>query len=88
MSVTEIVAILLVFFRGLFYSLHFGPNILKLATWGIVLSIAAYLAAWKFRSPVYNRRRDIIISIAMLALAPIVVVVTITIASLFGLTGA
>ena len=88
MSVTEIVAILLVFFRGLFYSLHFGPNILKLATWGIVLSIAAYLAAWKFRSPVYNRRRDIIISIAMLALAPIAVVVTITIASFFGLTGA
>ena len=88
MSVTEIVAILLVFFRGLFYSLHFGPNILKLATWGMILSIAACLAAWKFRSPVYNRRGDIMISIAMLSLAPIVMVVTIAVASLFGLTGA
>ena len=88
MSVTEIVAILLAFFRGLFYILQFGPNILKLATWGMILSIAACLAAWKFRSPVYNRRRDIIISIATLALAPIAVAVTITVASFFGLTGA
>ena len=59
-----------------------------LAMWSIVLSIAAYLAAWKFRSHAYNRRRDIIISILMLVLAPIVMVVTIAIASLFGLTGA
>ena len=85
---TETVAILLVFFRDVFYILQFGPNILKLATWGIVLSIAAYLAAWKYRSPEYKRRRDIIISLVLLALAPIVVVVTIAIASLFGLTGA
>ena len=85
---TETVAILLVFFRGVFYILQFGPNILMLAMWGIVLSIAAYLAAWKFRSPAYNRRRDIIISLVMLALAPTVVVITIAIASLFGLTGA
>jgi hypothetical protein len=85
---TEITAILLVLFRGVFYILQFGPNILKLATWGIVLSTAAYLAAWKFRGPAYNRRGDIIISIVLLALAPTVVVVTIAIASLFGLTGA
>jgi hypothetical protein len=85
---TETVAILLVFFRGVFYILEFGPNILKLAMWGIVLSIAAYLAAWKFRSAAYNRRRDIIISLILLVLAPTVVVVTIAIASLFGLTGA
>ena len=88
MSVTEIVAILLAFFQGVFYILQFGPNVLKLATWGIVLSIAAYLAAWKFRSPAYNRRRDIIISLVLFALAPTVVVITIAIASLFGLTGA
>lgn len=85
---TETVAILLVFFRGVFYILQFGPNILKLATWGIILSIVAYLAAWKFRSPSYNRRRDIIISLVLLALAPTVVFVTIAIASRFGLTGA
>ncbi|MFC1915890.1 hypothetical protein ACFLW4_04270 [Chloroflexota bacterium] len=86
---TETVAILLVFFRGVFYILRFGgPNILMLAMWGIVLSIVAYLATWKFRNHAYNRRRDIIISIVMLALAPTVVVVTIAIASRFGLTGA
>ena len=85
---TETVAILLIFFRGVFYVLKLGPNILMLAMWGIVLSIAAYLSAWKFRSPAYNRRRDIIVSLILLALAPTVVVVTIAIASLFGLTGA
>ena len=85
---TETVAILLIIFRSVFYILQFGPNIYKLATWGIVLSIAAYLAAWKFRDPEYNRRRDIIISLVLLALAPTVVVVTIAIASLFGLAGA
>ena len=85
---TETIAILLVFFQGLFYILQFGPNILKLAVWGIVLSISAYLAARKFRSHAYNKRKDIIISTVMLALVPIVVVVTIAIASLFGLTGA
>ena len=87
-GVTETVAILLVFFQGVFHVLQFGPNILKLAMWGIVLSIAAYLAAWKFRSAAYNRRRDIIISLILLVLAPTVVVLTIAIASLFGLTGA
>ena len=85
---TETVAILLVFFRSVFYILQFGSNIFMVATWGIVLSIAAYLSAWKFRSPAYNRRRDIIVSLVLLALAPTVVVVTISIASLFGLTGA
>ena len=85
---TETAAILLVFFQGLFYILQFGSNMLMLATWGIVLSITAYLSAWKFRSSVYNRRRDITISLVLLALAPTVVVVTIAIASLFGLTGA
>ena len=85
---TETIAILLIILRGVFYIPQFGPNIYKLATWGIVLSIAAYLAACKFRSPEYNRRRDIIISLVLLALTPTVVVITIAIASLFGLTGA
>ena len=85
---TETVAIFLIFFRGVFYVLQLGPNIFMLAIWGIVLSIAAYLSSWKFRSTTYNRRRDIIVSLVLLALAPTVVAVTIAIASLFGLTGA
>jgi len=85
---TEIVAILLVLLRGVFYIIQLGPNILLLATWGIVLSLSAYLAAWRFRSSEYSRRRDIIMSLVLLALAPTVVVVTIAIASRFGLTGA
>ena len=85
---TEIVAILLVLLRGLFCIVQLGPNILLLATWGIVLSLSAYLAAWHFRSSEYNRRRDIVMSLVLLALAPTVVVVPIAIASRFGLTGA
>lgn len=80
---TEAVAVLLNFFR-----LHFSPNIILLVVWGIVVSIAAYLAAWHFRSPEYNRRRDIILSLVLLAIAPVVIIVTIFIASFFGLTGA
>ena len=41
---TEIVAILLVLLRGIFYIVQLGPNMLLLATWGIVLSLSAYLA--------------------------------------------
>ncbi|MFC2022048.1 hypothetical protein ACFLTR_02385 [Chloroflexota bacterium] len=85
---TEIVATLLVLLRGVFYFVQLGPNILWLATWGIVLSLSAYLAAWHFRSSEYNRRQDIIMSLVLLAFALTVVVVTIAIASGFGLTGA
>lgn len=85
---TEVIATLLILFRGIFYIPQFGQNILLLAMWGAVLSVTAYLAAWRFRSTACNRRRDIIISLVLLALAPTVVVVTIAIASLFGLTGA
>ena len=85
---TEIVAILLFLLRGVFYIVQLGPNILLLATWGIVLSLSAYLATWHFRSSEYTRKRDIIMSLVLLALAPTVVVVTIAIASRFGLTGA
>ncbi|MFC2004475.1 hypothetical protein ACFLUK_02920 [Chloroflexota bacterium] len=84
---TELVAILLVLLRGIFYIVQLGPNILLLATWGIVLSLSAYLATRHFRSSVYTRKRDIIMSLVLLALAPTVVVVTIAIASRFGLTG-
>jgi hypothetical protein len=55
--------------------------------WGAIISVSAYIAAWKFRSPNYNRRKDIILSVVLLALAPIIVVAAITAASHFGLTG-
>ncbi|MFC1963867.1 hypothetical protein ACFLV1_00630 [Chloroflexota bacterium] len=87
-GITEIIAILLILLRGVFYIVQFGSNILLLATWGIVLSLSAYLAAWHFRSSEYSRRRDIIMSLILFALAPIIVIVTIAIASRFGLTGA
>jgi hypothetical protein len=85
---TETVAILLILFRGVFYIVRLGPNILLLAIWGIVLSASSYLAAWRFRGSTYNKKRDIITSLILFVLAPTVVVVTIAIASLFGLTGA
>ncbi len=85
---TETVALLMIPFGGVIYRVQFGPNISLLGMWGIVLSLVAYLAVWHFRTPAYNRRRDIIISVILLALAPIVVTVAIATASRFGLTGA
>ena len=89
-AITEIVAILLVLLRGVWVSYIglYSPNIFLLAIWSVVLSVSACLAASYFRSPTYSRRRDIIISLVLLALAPVFVVVTIAIASRFGLTGA
>lgn len=88
-AATEIVAILLVPLWGvLSYIGLYGPNIFLLATWGMVISLSAYLAAWRFRSPTYSRRRDIFMSLVLLAAALFIAVVTIAIASRFGLTGA
>ena len=87
-AATENVAVLLIPSRDLFYMLRIGPNAVLLATWGAVLSLAACLAAWRFRSPTYRRRRDITISLILLAAVPPFVVATIAVASLFGLTGA
>ena len=82
-ATTETAAILLIFLP-----MQFAPNMALLAVWGVILSVIAYLAAWKFRNSEYNRRQDIIISLFLLALAPTTVVITIVIASRFGLTGA
>ena len=82
-ATTETVAILLIFLP-----MQFSPSIVLLVVWGVILSVGAYLAVWRFRNPKYNRRRDIIMSLVLLALAPTTVVITIAIASRFGLTGA
>jgi len=82
-AITETVAIVLVFLR-----MQFSPAMVLLVVWGVILSGSAYLAAWRFRSSEYNRRQDIIMSLVLLALAPTTVIITIAIASRFGLTGA
>lgn len=80
---TEIIASLLIILR-----IRFSPNIVSLIIWGIVVSVAACLAAWKFRAPRYSRGIDIILSLALLVFALAIVVVVIAVASRFGLTGA
>ena len=89
-AVTEIIALLLVVWPGswLFYMGLSIARIYLLIGWGLVLSAGACLVAWSFRSPTYSRRKEIIMYLVLLALAPTAVVVTIAIASRFGLTGA
>ncbi|MFC1931948.1 hypothetical protein ACFLXJ_07125 [Chloroflexota bacterium] len=89
-GITEIIALALVVWPGslVFYIGLYITKIFLLLVWGFVLSIGACLAAWHFRNPDYSRRKDIIISLILLALAPTILVVTIAIASRFGLTGA
>jgi hypothetical protein len=66
----------------------FPANIFLLITWGVLLSIVACFAAWRFRRPTLNLKRDVIISFILLGLAAAVIVATMAIASFFGLTGA
>jgi H+/Cl- antiporter ClcA len=56
--------------------------------WGAIVSVSGYLAARKFRSPIYSKKSNIIWSVILLALAAILVMAAITAASHFGLTGA
>ena len=89
-AITEIFALLLIVWPGswVFYMGLDMARIFLLLGWGLVFSAGACLAAWRFRSPIYGRRKEIIMYLVLLALAPTVVAVTIAIASLFGLTGA
>ncbi len=66
----------------------FLVNIYLLVAWGVLLSVGACLAAWRFRSLTSNLKRDAITSLVLLGLAIAVIVATMAIASLFGLTGA
>lgn len=66
----------------------FPVNIFLIIAWGVLLSASACLAAWHLRSRKSNLKRDAIMSLVLLGLAILAVVVTIAIASLFGLTGA
>lgn len=82
---TEVAAMLLYLFGG---GLIASANIVLLSIWGILISGAAYLSARRFRSPEYNKRRDVILSLVLLALAPALVATTMAFASRLGLTGA
>ncbi|GEM_PF-4737688 len=66
----------------------FPVNIFLLVAWGVLFSASACLAAWRFRSPTSNLKRDTIASLVLPGLAIVAIVMTIAIASLFGLTGA
>ena len=86
---TQVIAVLLILLRFVFpfYIMPTGNKSL-LATWGVILSLSACFAARRFRSSELNRKRDIIMTLILLVGMPVVVVATIAIASLFGLTGA
>jgi len=66
----------------------FTRNIFLLLSWSVLLSASACLAAWHFRSSIHNLRRDAIITLILLGVAILIIVATVAIASLFGLTGA
>ncbi|MDP3878964.1 MAG: hypothetical protein Q8Q07_01490 [Dehalococcoidales bacterium] len=66
----------------------FPANIFLLGAWGVLLTTSACFAAWRFRSPTRNLKRDAIMSLVLPGLAIVAIVATMAIASLFGLTGA
>jgi len=65
-----------------------GRNIFILAIWGGIVSLGSCLAVWRLRGSVHSAKRDAVVSLVLLASIPLIVVVTIFVASLFGLTGA
>jgi hypothetical protein len=66
----------------------FPRNVYLLIALGVLLSVSACLAARYFRSSTLNLKRDAVVSFVLLGLAIVVIVATIAVASLFGLTGA
>ena len=73
---------------GSILNILFPINIILLMRWGVLFSVIACFVAWRFRSPTRYLKRDAIMSPILVGLAVAVVVATMAIASLFGLTGA
>jgi hypothetical protein len=89
--VTEAVAIGLALIFLLLVRLgtaSFGPLIIPILIFSLILALCAGTATWRFRSARQNTRRDVKLTVALLVLAVVSVPVVILIASLFGLTGA
>lgn len=87
-AITGVLSIFLVILPSVFWLYAVSPNILKVVTWGVLVSVIACITAARFRSTAYRKRRDIILSLLLLVMALVMIVLAIFIASRLGLTGA
>jgi hypothetical protein len=87
-AASETAAIVLVVLLGIFNTVRFSPNIVNLLAWAAIVSLTAAVSAFYFRNSTASVKKDVILSVVLLVLAPVAVVGTIIIASQFGLTGA
>ncbi len=87
----ELFALVLFVFQGVFVSfadLAASPNLALFLVWSLLVSVVAYVCAWKYRTADYSTRRDVILTAILLLSAPAIVIGTIEVASMFGLVGA
>lgn len=66
----------------------FGPLIVPIALFSLVLTLTATIATWRFRGPQQNSGRDAKLTVTLLVLAVVSVPVVVFLASLLGLAGA
>ena len=66
----------------------FGPLIIPILIFSLILTLCAGAATWHFRSPKQDNRSEVKLTVMLLVLAVVSVPGVIFIASLFGLTGA
>ena len=89
--VTEVVAIGMALIFLLMVRLgvaSFGPLIIPIMIFSLILALCAGAATWRFRSPKQDTRSEVKLTVMLLVLAVVSVPSIIFIASLFGLTGA
>lgn len=89
--VTEVVAIGMALIFLLMVRLGvagFGPLIIPIMIFSLILALCAGAASWRFRSPRQDTRQQVKLTVALVLLAVVSVPGVIFIASLFGLTGA
>jgi len=84
---------------AIYFGLNLGPasrlirqffpvNIFLLAAWGVILTVGACLAARHYRGSTRSRKQDAVMSVIFLGLALAVIIASLLVAALFGLTGA
>jgi hypothetical protein len=66
----------------------FGPLIIPILIFSLILALCAGVATWRFRSAKQETKSEVKLTVGLLVLAVVSVPAVIFIASLFGLTGA
>ncbi len=66
----------------------FGPLIVPIVIFSLILTLTATITTWRFRGPKQNTRGEVKLTVTLLVLAVVSVPAVVFLASLFGLAGA